>query len=111
MFVERINRKVNMDANHELTQEECPICGYNKRNIDFTEECPNCYAKKFIFGWYLLKNEIWTIRIIIIMIVLAIILFAAFQFWLHHQVDVLEKIISSKSIQIFFTYSEKGWLW
>lgn len=100
-----------MDANHELTQAVCPICGFNQRNIDFTEECEKCHAKKFLFGWYLLKNEIWTIRIIMILIALAIISSAIIFFWMKAEIIELEAIISTKSIQSLIASIYQEWAW
>ena len=100
-----------MDANHELTQEECPICGFNQRNNNFKEKCENCGARTWGFGWYLLQNEIRTLWLSIAIIVLALILFAGLFYCMHNQINELENTISTNSIQSFITSMKQVVLW
>lgn len=65
------------DGNLELYKAWCPICGA-QRHMDPKEECGECHARNFgWFKWYLLKNEIQTIKVCLFLLLFALLLFGA----------------------------------
>ncbi|MDD4578375.1 MAG: hypothetical protein PHS75_07495 [Anaerolineaceae bacterium] len=88
------------EKNRELNQATCPLCGFDQRHRDLKVECDQCHAKSYgWFNWYLLKNEIRTIRICNFIIIFALVLFVASHIWMNFRVRELEQIISASTIQ------------
>ncbi len=51
----------------------CQICGY-ERDDNLKERCKNCRGRKTYFGWYLLPNEILSLKIAFIIIFIAVLI-------------------------------------